>query len=97
MTTKEALIKVKARLAAGWTQGSAAKDKFGYSCAPGADSATSWCLIGALMAENAPGAAYGALYKVLPPGETDLSLWNDRKARTKDEVLNLVEEAISVA
>lgn len=92
LNTKETLVEAKNLiLVHGWIQGEAG------------DSSTGYCIMGALsVAAPEDGmkeflAAKDAVRKSLKSrgNVTDVSAWNDADHRTKEDVLNLLDEAAS--
>jgi hypothetical protein len=84
----------------GWCQGTEARDATGRATDVGAADAASWSLLGALQATTVAhpstelqhiGDAVAALAElILDPSLAD---WNDSEARTKLEVLSVLEDA----
>ena len=93
----------------GWTQGADARRKDGTACTAVADGADAYCLSGALLragyevsgrlhdpSKPMPTfmrAVYTAVQAVLPPGWTEIQWYNDRKGRTKADMLRIIAAA----
>jgi hypothetical protein len=101
---------MRQRIEQGWIQGGYAKTKDGWVCRPESELACAWCLSGAMLnvgtqhpglldaitylrqailssAFASPSASYGG----------EIIYFNDKKGRTKEEVLAKIEEAIELA
>lgn len=92
MSAKDVLIGAReAIMTRGWCQGN-------YS-----DSIGAVCLLGALRCGSgghplAPVVTQGfqdAVSRILFKIDTDIDRWNDKKSRTKEEVLQLLDETIA--
>lgn len=97
-------------VAAGWTQGTYARDARGKDVAPGSPDAVCWCAEGAVAAamEVLPAVPYFPHFaKVISPLAKTISplvpetvwvcVWNDTPGRTQDEVLDTFSRAIEIA
>jgi len=102
--TVELLKAARAKVEAGWTQGSAARDADGLKCGWSEGRACSFCAMGALW-RVAGGAelpeATGILERALDgvgawPGMSVIS-FNDSPYRLKEDVLKLYDVAIEIA
>lgn len=106
MTTREVLVEARRILTpdGAWTQGVLARDATGAEVGYDDDTATCWCVDGAvtLAADEGDGrndpswsAAWEAL-KEVAPGDWNVALidWNDAPGRTQAEVLALLDRAI---
>lgn len=94
MSVKEILILAKERLEEGWGQGRYYNDETQCYCIAGAI----WQCTGGLQDAI---AAIGAVAKAINPnaltGEGTVVKWNDDPRRTKQEVLQKIQEAIDAA
>ena len=90
-------------LAYGWCQGAEARDADGAETNPWSPLAVRWSLLGALVAAvdlppDPPLAYLGPLRRALAAlaeviDEPSLAGWNDAPARSKDDVLGIVDAA----
>ena len=102
---RDFFLRVAERLRAGWCQNVSARDARGHETRPWSDEAAQWCLGSAVREEldsmllnefwqdgeqRMWDRLHGALVK---RGATDAAEWNDRRERTKVEVIDLVLEA----
>ncbi len=99
MTQKELLLQARAKIEKGWCKGAEAKDEGGRSVPPDSAEAVAFCIFGAT-----PGAALPPLRTALrvrlgrPPWDpASLADYNDGPWRTKEEILALVDKAITLA
>jgi hypothetical protein len=109
MSTLELLKSMRKKIATGWTQGCSARNRHGHPVVPNSESACQWCLIGSMTADmtllNEVGAAHvrARAYRVIGQllnnrnESEDLALYNDNESRTREEVLELLDEAITMA
>jgi hypothetical protein len=100
---EEILVRARELVAFGWCQGTDACDEHGGPVRPWSTQATSWSLLGALVAAidlpSEPDAvtlrplrrALAALAEVIE--EPLLAVWNDRPGRTQDQVLATLDAA----
>jgi hypothetical protein len=101
---REILIQTRERLQSGWCQGADARDESGSAVDPWSDRARSWSLLGALVAVTDPlaplgNARLGALRRALAAlaefvVEPSLADWNDADARTKENVIDVLDQAL---
>lgn len=103
---RDLLIRARARIERGWTQGAMARDgNADFIIVPTtAPEATCWCIAGALLADATLGTANcGAAYTALLDAHkslngdkqnSTLSIWNDAPERTQADVLALFDKAI---
>lgn len=94
---KDKLLKVRALIERGWSQGSYARDGNGRSVDLGSWLAASFCLSGAI--KHACWNDYDAECQIdvlldMPQG---IVCWNDAHIRTKQEVLDRIDAAIARA
>lgn len=98
------LLHARNLIARGWTQEADARDAQGRSIQPWNPNAVTWSLLGALVAaleseaeKNEPLAirelavACAALAAVID--DDSLEAWNDRRARTREDVLAAIDRA----
>lgn len=97
----EGLKRAKELLEGGWTQHTRARDAENNPVAVGDNRAVRFCIEGACdHAEYDLGTPDGMLQEyvegaLISRGEVDnIPAWNDLPSRTKEEVLELMEEAI---
>lgn len=90
---------VRALIQQGWTQGTYAKNGKNQSCFPRDPHAVSWCLLGACARTRNEINTTFVLQAILRRRGVNplLSAWNDAEHRTKQEVLDLINEAIAEA
>lgn len=106
--TLELLKSMRGKIATGWTQGCSARNRQGNPVVPSSPEACQWCLLGAVTAMES--AHYRTtveqrtnvwrIINQLLENRNELqmpSAFNDNPARTQREVLELLDEAISVA
>ena len=100
MKGSELLHNAHALVAQGWCQGTEARDAAGQAIDVGSQDAASWSLLGALQATTVSdpstglqdiGNAVAALAELIL--DPSLANWNDSEARTKLEVLSVLEDA----
>lgn len=100
MTIKEILLAARALLLNGWCLGAYALDIRGNQVSPEKDTATSFCMMGAIrrVSPNFDRYKHGALYQLesVVPREQGKSLgwWQDQQGRTLDDVLAAFDKAI---
>lgn len=106
MTTSELLKMMRSKIESGWTQGCSARTRDGFPVVPYAENACEWCLIGSMTAEKEYVMSYesrnkasGIIRELIANRneKPDLALYNDAEGRTREQVLELIDEAISVA
>jgi hypothetical protein len=95
----DALNAVRARVVSGWSQGANARDRFGKEVRLGSDEAVAWTLCSAFALAGKDGIPMNhlpsALRAIADVTETgSLVDWNDEATRTKQEVLDALDEAI---
>ena len=106
MTERELLKSARALLAheGVWCQGASALDEGGLACSPESRWAVSWCLIGAVETIAAQNAVKGSitvsaldiiLRTIDGPDHEGIVSWNDATGRTQDQVLTLLDSAIT--
>jgi hypothetical protein len=80
----------------GWTQNVAARDKDGNEVLPSSEDACCWCIYGAIGASRkdlSRETRYKYENKVEEViGNYSISLYNDSPARTKQEVIDILEQ-----
>jgi len=104
MSTKQILVETRKLIEQGWTQGVNARNRYKERVAPASPDATCWCLQGGLFRVQHD---LGLLYSKLIPaedaidatallrGSNDLVNYNDTPGRTKEEVLQLIDDTIN--
>jgi hypothetical protein len=99
MTKKEVLIQAKAIIERGWCQGTYAIDNDGHPVDFDSQKAVAWCIRGAtcLIAPDGYHNRYGAHELIKSITITPISQWNDEPGRTKEEVLDVLTQAIALA
>jgi len=104
--TVELLRGMRSKIEQGWTQGCSARNRDGHAVVAYSDDACQWCLIGSISAQAMVNSifvsrtsAYRILIELLQNRneKPDLAFFNDAEGRTKEAVLELIDEAISVA
>lgn len=104
MSTKQILVETRKLIEQGWIQGVNARNEYGASVASGSPDATCWCLQGGLLRVardlNKSGRDIMLVADVLDNtallrGSNDLVNYNDTPGRTKDEVLQLIDDTIN--
>jgi hypothetical protein len=107
--TVDLLRSMRKKIATGWTQGCSARNRDGHPVVPNSESACQWCLIGSMTADmtllNAAGAAHvrARAYRILGQllnnrnESEDLASYNDHPLRTRESVLELLDEGIAMA
>ena len=106
MTERELLKSARELLAheGVWCQGASALDASGFACSPESRWAVSWCLIGAVETAAAQNAVKGSitvsaldiiLRTIDGPDHEGIVSWNDATGRTQDQVLTLLDSAIT--
>jgi hypothetical protein len=100
-TVKETLIAARWILDnVGWCQGTLYKDKYGNHLSFANTITVSACAIGAVFAvdiddtNNSHDKALDLLLEMQLDDSVNLAMWNDKKGRTKQEVLKLFDRAI---
>lgn len=97
---------MRGKIDSGWTQGCSARSHGGFPVVPYSDDARCWCLTGSMTADRvlctdfaARGQVVNIIMKLLEDRneKPDIALWNDAEGRTKEQVLELLDEAIQVA
>jgi hypothetical protein len=87
---------------ADWTQGAAARDRFGLPCSPESKRAVSYCILGVLMRvyeadewESAVGRVMKAIWARGWKRKSllDIAAWNNHPSRTFEEVRQVIEKA----
>lgn len=106
MTDKEFLQKAKDFLEKGWTKGVMARDSRCREIHAGSESATCWCILGALCATReslkSTWTQQFTVERILERelskmGHCEIADFNDALMRTKEEVLALLDKAIEAA
>ena len=96
MDIKDGLIKARALIEKGWTQGAFAKDKYGETVGTTDPTASQWCATGALMAIVGTRARYSYCVKLLDQIlQEGIIIFNDSPCRTKEDILALYDKAIA--
>ena len=95
----DALRAVRERIASGWSQGADARDSLGREVALASSDASAWSLAAAFSLAGKDGIPLnhlpGALRALAAVTEIDsLTVWNDETGRTKQEVLDALDDAI---
>jgi hypothetical protein len=106
------LSEARGLLLKGWSQGAQARDSRGQVVLPWSDDATSWSLLGALLAtwqvhdmadadfvaHRADAAALGDATQALgeATGTAALDQWNDSEGRNLVEVVAVVDSALAI-
>lgn len=101
------LRQVREYVQRGWVQGVSAKNAKGRACMPTSKTATCWCITGAMTAASVElpssyrgilvSQAEGAIGSAAHLKDNygfDLISWNDRKGRTQEQILNVLDRAI---
>ena len=100
ITVLEVLVRARANVKKGWCQESSAKDTYGFSVAYWQPEACFWCIMGAIWkACGSIDAIHGEKAEAVIRDILDekyISQWNDKPGRTKQEVLDLFDKAISI-
>ena len=100
MKSSELLNNARMLVERGWCQGTEARDADGRATTVVSEDATAWSLLGALQATTAAdpatelqdvGDAVAARAELIM--DPSLANWNDSDARTKLEVLSVLEDA----
>lgn len=95
MTTIEILKGARALIEKGWCQGRYATDTNGAPASERSDNAVCFCISGALFRLGA-GAGAPASYAVRAAIDyAYLVAWNDKRGRTKEQVLAAFDKAIA--
>jgi len=97
MQIKSELEKVKARLTAGWCQGSWALNANGMAVESTSPTACKWCLMGAIYSLGLPYMGRAIITKRLEdllPEELLLTEFNDYQT-SRDPILALIDKAIA--
>jgi hypothetical protein len=103
MDAKEVLIEVKKVLEKGWCQKSTAVSEKGNAVKPNGKVAVKWCLYGGLcrVRANTTGDIDGAdmiMTRVCQDlGYGNIVAYNDKPARTQEEILDFMDICISRA
>lgn len=91
---------VRSFIERGWIQGNYAKTADGTACNIWSEEACSWCLLGAIN------AAYfltdlkthsWVTFKISTLTTIGIATWNDTPGRSQQEVLDLLDKAITLA
>jgi len=98
----ERIKKVRAKIEQGWTQGVLARSVDGSSVTSFDPEATCWCLAGACFAtadvkdtDNSFGEPYLHHNVIFDYIKMSLTEYNDKKGRTQQEVLDMLDEVIA--
>lgn len=106
MSVVDTLRKARARIAAGWCQGSYAQDAEGLSCSSEDPECARVCATasfwgaGASRADERAAHRYVGIAALLPreAGDFyDLTAWNDSRGRTQADVIAAFDKAIAMA
>lgn len=94
------LRKAKARIRRGWCQLADARDKDGVWTWPTRPTARAWCAYGALIQAypadaDSENAAFNLMCRAIRT--RSITRWNDKKGRTKTQVLAAFDRAILLA
>jgi len=103
--TVELLRNMRSAIDKGWCQGVSSRNRQGNPVVSYSDEASHWCLIGSVHAKlpipspSIISSIFDIITKLLADRneKPDLAMYNDNPARTKEEILELLDEAISVA
>jgi hypothetical protein len=95
----DALRAVRARIESGWTQGANARDLSGTDVPIASEDASSWTLCSAFALVAKDGIPMNQLPEALRAlsevtGMTSIHAWNDDQARTKQQVIDALDDAI---
>lgn len=106
MDAVDVLMKTRAYVDKGWTQGWLARTEYGFPCSEDSETARSWCILGALgmggehvvdtVLSDEINAALLLLAEVNGIELMDLVAWNDAPAQTKEGVLAAIDGAIAL-
>ena len=100
------LFIAQSRIRQGWTQNTSARDVDGNPCMSQSSKAVCWCTLGALSAakvRDLPEDVRTIVYRSLEVavkafgGPSDTARWNDEPHRTKEDVIEVFDEAIRIA
>jgi hypothetical protein len=104
--TLELLKSMRSKIASGWTQGCSAQNRQGFPVVASCDDAVRWCLVGSTVANTYLLAgrthirtnAWLIIQDLIRNRNETCSMdeWNDRDGRTQEEVLELLDEAITI-
>lgn len=102
MYVPETLERIRDLLDAGWCQNTMAKSRVGIPVNAHDPRATRFCLVGAIAKAQRDGAIKDTVTDLLrsemqrsDPKQRSLVHWNDASARSKEEVLHLVNRVIA--
>ena len=99
MTTKElkqALRKARKNIAKGWTQHWYARTSKGQECEPTDPSAVCFCTWGAIRkVDDAHDGEILKAFQIHARIKEGIPYWNDKKGRTKTQVLKAFDRAIA--
>jgi hypothetical protein len=95
----EALRAVRARIASGWSQDAAARDRAGNEVPLCSEDAEAWTLCSAFALAGKDGIPINRLPPALRAiaevtGMDSIEDWNDDLSRTKQQVLDALDDAI---
>ena len=101
-TAVDVLNLARTYVARGWTQLVPARDGTGQHCLSWSGAAVQWCASGALnlaarqISPKQPDPYFDALYALHEiVGTRTLARWNDMPGRTREEVLEVFDQAIA--
>lgn len=99
MTIIEKLEIGRARIAKGWCKGGYGRTVNGEPISALNPECTQWCILGALQTMDPFAPVVGSyLIQVLPEGcENSLVVFNDRVAKSAQDILDLFDRAIALA
>ena len=95
----EALRAVRDRIDSGWSQDAHARDRFGDEVSLTSEEATAWTLCTAFALAGKDGIPMNHLHRALRAltevtGMDSIEGWNNDPARTKQQVLDALDDAI---
>ena len=95
----EALRAVRERIASGWSQDVNARDRFGDEVSLVSEEASAWTLCAAFALAGKDGIPMNHLHRALREiayvtGMESIEDWNDDPARTQQQVLAALDDAI---
>jgi hypothetical protein len=95
----QALRAVRARIASGWSKDAHARDRFGSEVSLTSERASAWTLCAAFALAGKDGIPMNHLHAALRAisvvtGMDSIEGWNNDPARTKNQVLNALDDAI---
>ncbi len=106
--TLELLRSMRDKIATGWTTGCCARNRQGNPVVASSPEASQWCMVGSVTARVNEGIGNSLkvrqnVYRIMELVLADrneppfMDAYNDSDGRTREEVLEVLDEAISVA